>query len=173
MGELAISEMHEMLTCIFNQKGWQQQGLRFCFQGLQVRTFALEHHSLLPILLQASFTENHTSRLSCLQGLALHYCANCMDHARALADRPELLQQWYIFTSQDASQGTPLTYMLLYRPTAACAHCAAVLPLLIFSFELTTRTACKKGIMLDRYTQCTFPCTAGEILDLEIPNSPW
>ncbi len=41
-------------TCIFNQKGWQQQGLGFCFQGLQVRAFALEHHCLLSILLQAA-----------------------------------------------------------------------------------------------------------------------
>ena len=58
--------------------------------------------------------------------------------------KPELLLHLVGLTSQEASQGTPLMYMFLYRPTAACAHCAAILPLLIFRVELTTRTACSE-----------------------------
>ena len=56
-------------------------------------------------------------------------------------------------TSQEASQGTPLMYMFLYRPTAAWAHCAAILPLLIFRVELTTRTACRGMSCWDRCTR--------------------
>ena len=47
-----------------------------------------------------------------------------------------------MLTSQDGSQGTPLMYICLYRPTAACAHCAPILPALIFNAEFTTSTAC-------------------------------
>ena len=46
-------------------------------------------------------------------------------------------------TSKAGYQGTRLAIMTLYNPTAACAHCEPILPLVINRLAATTSTACR------------------------------